>query len=80
MNKAFLAGVVLQGLVLLLPPLQGLSPWSPCPLPQWGGSSWGLAVTPLVVCEIEKAVRRARTGRPAPGGRRRRSIAEREEK
>ena len=40
MNKAFLAGVVLQGLVLLLPPLQGLSPWSPCPCPS-GGSSWG---------------------------------------
>ena len=61
MNKAFLAGVVLQGLVLLLPPLQGAFSVVPMPLPQWG-IVLGLAVTPLVVCEIEKAVRRARTG------------------
>ena len=60
MNKAFLAGVVLQGLVLLLPPLQGAFSVVPMPLPQWG-IVLGLAVTPLVVCEIEKAVRRART-------------------
>ena len=40
----------------------------PMPLPQWG-IVLGLAVTPLVVCEIEKAVRRARTGRPAPVGK-----------
>ena len=39
----------------------------PMPLPQWG-IVLGLAVTPLVVCEIEKAVRRARTGRPGPCG------------
>ena len=68
MNKAFLAGVVLQGLVLLLPPLQGAFSVVPMPLPQWG-IVLGLAVTPLVVCEIEKAVRRARTGRPAPVGK-----------
>ena len=40
----------------------------PMPLPQWG-IVLGLAVTPLVVCEIEKAVRRARTGRPVPVGK-----------
>ena len=68
MNKAFLAGVVLQGLVRLLPPLQGAFSVVPMPLPQWG-IVLGLAVTPLVVCEIEKAVRRARTGRPAPVGK-----------
>ena len=68
MNKAFLAGVVLQGLVLLLPPLQGAFSVVPMPLPQWG-IVLGLAVTPLVVCEIEKAVRRARTGRPVPVGK-----------
>ena len=68
MNKAFLAGIALQGLVLLAPPLQGAFSVVPMPLPQWG-IVLGLAVTPLVVCEIEKAVRRARTGRPAPVGK-----------
>ena len=33
-------------------------------LSQWG-TVLGLALTPLVVCEIEKAVRRARNKRPA---------------
>ena len=69
MNKAFLAGAgAPAGLVLLLPPLQGAFSVVPMPLPQWG-IVLGLAVTPLVVCEIEKAVRRARTGRPAPVGK-----------
>ena len=68
MNRAFLIGLALQLAVLLLPPLQGAFSVVPMPLPQWG-IVLGLAVTPLVVCEIEKAVRRARTGRPAPVGK-----------
>ncbi|MFQ9411661.1 MAG: cation transporting ATPase C-terminal domain-containing protein [Evtepia gabavorous] len=47
MNKAFLAGVVLQGLVLLLPPLQGAflcGPHAPAPVgdrPGAGGDAAG---------------------------------------
>ena len=36
MNKAFLAGVALQGLVLLAPPLQGAFSVVPMALSQWG--------------------------------------------
>ena len=64
MNKAFLAGLLLQGAVLLAPPLQGAFSVAPMALSQWG-TVLGLALTPLVVCEIEKAVRRARNKRPA---------------
>ncbi len=63
MNKAFLAGVVLQGLVLLAPPLQGAFSVVPMDLSQWG-MVLGLALTPLVVCEIEKAIRHARRKKP----------------
>ena len=59
MNKAFLVGLALQLAVLLLPPLQrafGVVPLDP--------ACWltllALAVTPVVVCEGEKAVRRGR--------------------
>ena len=64
MNRAFLAGAALQGAVLLAPPLQGVFAVVPMDLAQWG-IVLGLAVTPLVVCEIEKALRRARAGRRA---------------
>lgn len=63
MNKAFLAGLLLQGGVLLAPPLQGAFSVAPMDLSQWG-TVLGLALTPLVVCEIEKAVRRARYKKP----------------
>ena len=63
MNKAFLAGLLLQGAVLLAPPLQGAFSVAPMALSQWG-TVLGLALTPLVVCEIEKAVRRARRKQP----------------
>ena len=64
MNKAFLAGAALQGAVLLAPPLQGAFSVVPLALEQWG-MVLALALTPLVVCEIEKALRRARAGRRA---------------
>lgn len=64
MNKAFLAGAALQAAVLLAPPLQGAFSVVPLALEQWG-MVLGLALTPLVVCEIEKALRRARAGRRA---------------
>ncbi|MCI8415619.1 MAG: calcium-translocating P-type ATPase, PMCA-type [Ruminiclostridium sp.] len=57
MNKAFLAGIALQAAVLLLPPLQGAFSVVSLSLEQWG-TVLGLAVTPLVVCEAEKALRR----------------------
>ena len=65
MNKAFLAGLLLQGAVLLAPPLQGAFSVVPLALGQWG-TVLGLALTPLVVCEAAKALRRTRTQHPAP--------------
>ena len=62
MNKAFLVGMALQLAVLLVPPLQAV--FQVCML---SPIEWlvvlGLSLTPLAVCEIEKAVRRARQGR-----------------
>ena len=59
MNKAFLVGMALQLAVLLAPPLQAV--FQVCSL---SAAEWlvvlGLSLTPLVVCEIEKAVRRRR--------------------
>ena len=64
MNKAFVVGLALQLAVLLLPPLQ--SAFSVVSLDR---TCWltvlGLALTPLVVCEVEKAVRRGRKRRAA---------------
>ncbi|MCI9368533.1 MAG: cation-translocating P-type ATPase, partial [Oscillospiraceae bacterium] len=58
MNKAFLAGMALQLAVLLAPPLMGV--FQVCPL---NAVEWlvvlALSLTPLVICEIEKAVRRS---------------------
>ena len=57
MNKAFLVGAALQLAVLLIPPLQGI--FQVCSL---SGVEWlcvlGLSLAPVVICEIEKAVRR----------------------
>lgn len=63
MNKAFLAGLLLQGAVLLIPPLQGAFSVVSMTGAQWG-MVLGLALTPLVVCESEKALRRTRRKRP----------------
>ncbi|MBQ5584197.1 MAG: cation transporting ATPase C-terminal domain-containing protein, partial [Ruminiclostridium sp.] len=57
MNKAFLAGLALQLAVLLLSPLQGAFGVVPLDLTCWL-TLLALAVTPVVVCEGEKAVRR----------------------
>ena len=58
MNKAFLVGMALQLAVLLIPPLQAV--FQVCAL---SGAEWlcvlGLSLAPLVICEAEKAVRRA---------------------
>ena len=59
MNKAFLVGMVLQLSVLVFPPLMEL--FQVCPLsPLEWGCVLGLAILPVLVCEGEKAVRRAR--------------------
>ena len=59
MNKAFLVGIALQLAVLLIPPLQSV--FQVCSL---NAVEWlvvlGLSLTPLAVCEVEKALRRAR--------------------
>ena len=59
MNRAFLVGMTLQLAVLLIPPLQAV--FQVCSL---SAAQWlcvlGLSLTPLAVCEIEKAVRRGK--------------------
>ena len=55
MNKAFLMGLVLQGSVLLLPPLQSLFQVVPMTPGQWGAVA-GLSLVPLAVCETVKAL------------------------
>jgi Ca2+-transporting ATPase len=57
MNKAFLAGLALQLAVLLLPPLQNAFGVVSLDFTCWL-TLLVLAVTPMVVCEGEKAVRR----------------------
>ena len=58
MNKAFLVGMALQLAVLLIPPLMGV--FRVCAL---NTAEWLcvllLSLTPLAVCEVEKAVRRS---------------------
>ena len=58
MNKAFLVGLLLQAAVLLAPPLQAAFSVVSLTLSLWG-VTLGLAVTPLIVCEIVKGVHRA---------------------
>ncbi|MBS4879310.1 MAG: cation-transporting P-type ATPase [Firmicutes bacterium] len=58
MNKAFLVGLLLQAAVLLAPPLQAAFSVVPLTLTEWG-TTLGLALTPLIVCEIVKGVHRA---------------------
>ncbi len=57
MNKAFLAGTAMQLAVLCLPPLMAVFSVVPMTVAQWG-TVLALSITPLVICELEKAVRR----------------------
>ncbi|MBD5084241.1 MAG: calcium-translocating P-type ATPase, PMCA-type [Clostridiales bacterium] len=57
MNKAFLVGMILQLSVLLIPPLQAVFQVCNLNVVEWL-VVLGLSLTPLVVCEVEKAVRR----------------------
>ena len=59
MNRAFLAGAALQLAVLLFPPLMAVFRVTALTAPQWL-CVLGLSLTPLAVCEAEKAARRAR--------------------
>ncbi|MGN8896889.1 cation-translocating P-type ATPase [Flavonifractor sp. HCP28S3_F3] len=59
MNKAFLIGLAMQLAVLCLPPLQLVFGTVVLTLPQWG-MVLGLALTPVAVCEIVKAVGRSK--------------------
>jgi Ca2+-transporting ATPase len=59
MNKAFLVGMTMQLAVLCVPPLQAVFSTVSMSAVEWV-VVLGLAVTPLVVCEIVKAVRRLR--------------------
>ena len=59
MNKAFLVGMALQLSVLLIPPLMSVFRVCALTLTEWL-VVLGLSLTPLVICEIEKAVRRAK--------------------
>ena len=59
MVKAFLAGAALQLAVLCFPPL--MAAFSVCPLtPAEWGAVLALSLTPVLVCEGEKALRRRR--------------------
>ena len=58
MNKAFVVGMVLQLAVLLVPPLMGIFEVCALTVAEWA-CVLGLAILPVIICEIEKAVRRA---------------------
>ena len=58
MNKAFLAGAALQLLVLLFPPLMAVFRVTALTGPEWL-CVLGLSLAPVVICEGEKALRRA---------------------
>ena len=57
MNEAFLVGLAMQMSVLCLPPLQKIFCTVFLTPTQWL-AVLGLAVTPVVICELEKALRR----------------------
>ena len=59
MNKAFLVGMAMQLAVLCVPPLQVIFSTVPMDAAEWA-VVLGLAVTPVVVCEFVKAVKRMR--------------------
>ena len=62
MNKAFLVGLVMQLAVLCLPPLQGIFSTTNLNVVEWVVVLL-LALTPLVICEIVKAVHRRKDGK-----------------
>ena len=64
MNKAFLIGLTMQLAVLCVPPLQVVFSTVPMSPLEWA-VVLALAITPVVVCELAKAVSRGRTRRPA---------------
>ena len=56
MNKAFLVGLAMQLAVLLLPPLQRIFQVVPLNAAEWA-VVLALAITPVVICEIVKALK-----------------------
>ena len=66
MTRAFLAGLALQLAVLLLPPLRGAFGVTLLAPAQWG-TVLGLALTPLIVCELVKAAARRKRQRIRQG-------------
>ena len=64
MNKAFLIGLTMQVAVLCVPPLQVVFSTVPMSPLEWA-VVLALAITPVVVCELAKAVSRGRTRCPA---------------
>ena len=64
MNKAFLIGMAMQLAVLCLPPLQLVFNTVTMDGAQWG-CVLGLAVAPVVICEVAKRVRRRTAERRA---------------
>ena len=64
MNRAFLAGLVMQLSVLLLSPLQGVFSVTPMDLTQWC-TVLALAAAPIPICEAAKAARRGKAPEPA---------------
>ena len=70
MNKAFLIGMAMQLAVLLAPPLQVVFSTVPLPPRAWG-AVLVLALTPVAVCEVVKAVAQSRgAGRRMTEGKR----------
>ena len=63
MNRAFLAGMVLQLAVLCLPPLQSVFRTVPLMPEQWL-AVLGLALSPALVCEALKGISSRRPRRP----------------
>lgn len=59
MNKAFLAGLAMQLAVLLLPPLRAVFSTVPLTALQWMTVA-ALALVPVAVCEVSKAVGRGK--------------------
>ena len=58
MNKAFVIGMLMQLAVLLIPPFQLVFSVTSLTAVEWL-VVLGLAVAPVIVCELEKAARRA---------------------
>ena len=59
MNKAFLVGMALQMVVLLVPPVMAVFRVVALTGAEWACVA-GLSLTPVVICELEKAVRRGK--------------------